>query len=346
MRVTGTLGPAWDRMVRLLFRPFGIGTWFSFGVIFFLQSCMEGGSNSNFRVPSSSGWGGGGGGGGGGTGSSGGATHHIGGALRGPFSGLPSSFDTGVIVGLLIGLAVALVALTLVALWLGTRGQMMAIRSVASGNALIGEAWTATGAAGRALFKFHLVLMGLGVVVFAPLVAVGVFLFLPIAREETSFDDAWPAFLALGGVAVLAALPFALVSALTSNFVAPVMLKEGLGARAAWKRFWNVARAHVGALFGYFILRIIFSIGAAIVGTIASFLTCCLGFLPVLHQTLMAPWYVFERAWSLEVLASLGPEFDLVTREPAVPYPMTPGYYSPYAPPPPPPPYGPYGPPR
>lgn len=51
MRVSETISPAWDTMDRLLFRPFNIGTWFSFGLLFGLQSCAEGGGGHSSRVP-------------------------------------------------------------------------------------------------------------------------------------------------------------------------------------------------------------------------------------------------------------------------------------------------------
>ena len=120
-----------------------------------------------------------------------------------------------------------------------------------------------------------------------------------------------PTFIGLGVVLLLVMIPFALVGAMARNFVAPIMLKHGLTAREGWKRFWAVGKDHVGSIIGFFVLRIVVAIGAGIVGTIAAVCTCCLGFLPILHQTLMAPYYVFERAWTLEVLASMSPDFDL-----------------------------------
>ena len=54
-----------------------------------------------------------------------------------------------------------------------------------------------------------------------------------------------------------------------------------------------------------------FSLVAALAGVLGALLTCCLGFLPVIHQTIMAPYYVFERAWTLEILASMSPDLDL-----------------------------------
>lgn len=164
---------------------------------------------------------------------------------------------------------------------------------------------------GGALFKFHLAVLGIALVVMLPLVGVGAVLSLPAIQDGAAITNVLPALIGLGLVLLLAMLPFAVISAMARNFVAPIMLKHGLTAREGWKRFWAVGRAHVGSIIVIFLLRIVVAVGAGIVGMIAGVFTCCLGFLPVLHQTLMAPYYVFERAWALEVLASMSPDFDL-----------------------------------
>jgi hypothetical protein len=317
MRVTETMGPAWETMKRALFRPFNIGTWFSFGVVFFLQSCMEGGSTGGLNLPT-----GNGGGGGGSHGRHGDSNNNLAGFAHDLAASLPGALrdaigsngeppDTGLIVMILAIACVVAIPLILVMYWLGTRGQMMAIRSVAIGQADIGQLWSATRDAGGALFKFHLAVMGISLVVMVPLAIIGVVMCLPMIRGDASIDTLLPALIGLGVVLILVMIPFALVGAMARNFVAPIMLKHGLTAREGWKRFWAVGRSHVGAIIGFFALRILVAIGAGIVGTIAAVFTCCLGFLPVLHQTLMAPYYVFERAWTLEVLASMSPDFDL-----------------------------------
>ena len=89
------------------------------------------------------------------------------------------------------------------------------------------------------------------------------------------------------------------------------MWKDGTSSREAWKKFWSVGKNFIGQIVLFFVLRIVFSMLAGVIGVVAGFVTCCLGFLPVLHQTVMAPYYVFERAWTLEILASMGPEFDV-----------------------------------
>ena len=146
MDVTGTFGLAWERTKRVLFRPFDIGIWFSFGVIFFLQALLDGSGSFSGRFPSSS--------------------------RRGGASGLDLKevVDTvrtwvsdNMSLVIAIGATIAIVgaAFMLLLLWLGTRGQMMAIRSVMTGRATIGEHWRATRVAGWSLFKVH---VGIGLI--------------------------------------------------------------------------------------------------------------------------------------------------------------------------------------
>lgn len=339
MRVTESMGPAWETMKRILFRPFNIGTWFSFGFVFFLQSCMEGGGGgNNLRMPNMGGSSGGHGGGSGG--SSGDTGNNLAGLAHdllhsmGGADGLP---ETGVILIIAAIACVVAIPLIILALWLGTRGQMMAIRSVAIGQAQIGEQWNATREAGGKLFKFHLAMSGIGLVVFLPIIGGGALLALPVIKDGAPIESILAAIIGLAVVALLLMIPLFLVNAMARNFVAPIMLKHGLGAREGWKRFWAVGKNHVGGIFVFYVMRVLVGIGAGIVGIVAGFLTCCLGFLPVLHQTLMAPYYVFERAWTLEVLASMSPDFDVRgggggVQQPPMPYNQGGGGgYNPYA---------------
>ena len=325
------MGPAWERMKGMLFRPFSIGTWFSFGFIFALQSCIEGGGGNSFNVPN-----GGGGNSGGSHHRSGGddtnnaishfvhnafssisSAHHAAGAhgAAGAGSGDLSNFndmDPSVLLPVAIGIIVLLIPIFLVLYWLGARGQMMAIRSVAIGRADIGEAWSMTRAAGGPLFRFHLVVLALSVLVFAPLLGGGGFYGFTVYQDDPDHAEKLiPIALALVLVLFVLAIPFLILNGLARNFVAPLMLKDGTSAREAWKKFWSVGHHFIGQIALFFVLRIVFSMLAGIVGVIGGFVTCCLGFLPVLHQTLMAPYYVFERMWTLEILASMGPDFDL-----------------------------------
>ena len=309
MRVTESIGPAWETMKRLLFRPFNIGTWFAFGLMFALQSCVEGGGTSSFRIPDLGNHGSSGSGSSSGNPSSDAIMNVLPGDLLAR-AGLPA-IGTAELV--LIGLVFLVVVIPLVLLfqWLGSRGQMMSIRAVATGEADVGGAWNATRASGGRMFKFHLAVAALMLVVVVPLVGAGAALLIPVLRDEARVDGLLPLLLPLCLPGLLALVPFAIVRSLARNFVAPIMLKHDIGAREAWKRFWAIGKDHVGSLVVFWLVGFAFAIGAAIASVIGGLLTCCLGFLPILHQTVMAPYYVFERAWTLEILASMSPDFDV-----------------------------------
>ncbi len=307
MRVTESMAPAWETMKRLLFRPFRLGTWFSFGLVFFLQSCVDGDGNGAFNLPDRD-W----------FGDRSETASDLSNVAKTPrllhemFDPHAGSLDTGLLVVIAIVVCVTVILLVLLTLWLGTRGQMMAIRGIAVGRSDVGLLWNETRAAGNALFKFHLALSGLALLALVPALVVGAMFALSLRGQRSpSFSSFVPVLVTVIVVALLVVLPLLLVQAMLRNFVAPIMLKDGVSAREGWRRFWAVGRGHVGSIVVFFVLRILLGVGAGIVGVIASFLTCCLGFLPIVHQTLMAPYYVFERAWTLEVLASMSPHFDL-----------------------------------
>ncbi|MDB4946290.1 MAG: hypothetical protein JWP97_5824 [Labilithrix sp.] len=342
MRVTETMGPAWETMKRVLFRPFNLGTWFSFGLVFFLQSCVEG--SGSFNLPNGNTFGGKSHGSGGGHGDTSdsmlGVLRELAGLgqhakARGPLVDALSGMDTGMMIGIAVVAVIVAIPLVVLAYWLGTRGQMMAIRAVAEERCDVGTLWRETKPAGTLLFKFQLVLVALSLVVVLPLAGVGAVAALPVIRDGQRIETVLPLLLGLGALLLLVMLPLSIVSAMARNFVAPLMLKHGLTARQGWVRFWAVGKQHVGSIIGFFCLRFAVYLGATLVGTLASLLTCCLGFLPVLHQTLMAPYFVFERAWTLEALASMSADFD-VRRQggpmpPQGPWQGGPAPYNPYA---------------
>ena len=292
MDATGTVGRAWDRMRKALF-PFDFGNWISYGVIFFLQSLVEG---SGLSFPST------------GSRSSG-----RGGSAR------PDWRETAVDVqrwidankGSLVLIAsvtiVLVLALGVLMLWLGARGQMMSIRAVATGRAAIGEHWDATRVAAWSLFKMHLVLSGVAFFVGAPLAGLAAFRLLDLAVIGAPDDVIVTAMIPFVVVGSVLALVLMTITSILRNFVAPVMQQCHMNVGQAWSHFAGAASGHWGSIVLFFVIRFFFALGAAIVAFVVGLCTCCIGALPVLHQTLMAPWYFFERAYGLEAIESLGP---------------------------------------
>ena len=105
---------------------------------------------------------------------------------------------------------------------------------------------------------------------------------------------------------VLSLLAAGVLNLALRDFVAPLQMIRNVGAKDAGSVFLSMLSAHPGLLIGYALLKFATGIGVSIVVVIACVLTCCIGALPLIHQTLFQPVYYAERAWSLKLLAQLG----------------------------------------
>ncbi len=111
------------------------------------------------------------------------------------------------------------------------------------------------------------------------------------------------------------------------NFVAPVMLRFDLGAGEAWSHFRSAASGSFGSIALFFLIRVALGVGVGLLAFVVTLCTCCIGALPVLQQTLMAPWLFFERAYGLYAIESLGPDMKMLDEldDRPAPYPPPPG---------------------
>jgi hypothetical protein len=301
MDVTGAVSRALARSQRVLFRPFNIGLWFAFGFVFFLASLIDpiGGYSGRFELPDFS---------------------------HGPSApktlpDLPdippeiAQHQATILVALsiagLIGLAVGVVVT-----WVGCRGLMMSYRSVSMGFVAIGESWRETAKAANALFRFSLLLGGVLLLVSIPLVALAVTgvmgLYESGERSVSPFLLAVVPHLVVLGVLGLFA---ALVSFVTRTFIAPFLLFFPCTVREAWARFFRVLRSDPIGVVLFIVLRTVLAILVGVFSSIVATCTCCVGGLPVLHQTVLAPILFFDRAFTLHTLASIGPEYAMMAPE-------------------------------
>ena len=352
MDAFGAIGPAWDRMSKLLFRGGGPAVWFALGFVFFLQSCVEDGGgggigsinnlgkfgNSRSSTP---------------FGRSGSASpDHV-------FDEMFGDAVTGLSEHLVLIIAITLfvvVPLALVASWLGARGRAMAIAAVAREGLTIGELWNSTAATGQRIFYFQLIMTLIGLVITTPLAAYGIFaIALPLIHKETTLQAIFanPAPLVAIGIATVAmTIPLGVMGSLFRNFVFPLSVRDKVGLGESWRTFWRAGSNHIGGLFVFFFARFLIQFTFVFLNVIVMVCTCCIGALPYLRQVILSPFYVFERAHALYALESLGPEFKVIDAGvpggpdqggfggpfggPGVEYPGTFGYKpttNPYAPP-------------
>jgi hypothetical protein len=311
-------------MVQMLFRPFNLSKWFTLGFCAFLAELGEGSGGGNFRFPT-----GGGGGGGGpprpapgpfpgpgripgpgrpGTGSPGGAGDESFDAV------LQQVKDFLVSYGWIVALAaLVMIALVVVLMWVRARGKFMFLEGVAYNRAAVVEPWKRLRPLANAFFRVDLVVAILGLLSLG-LVLAGAFLVaLPDIRAETFGGGALAAIIGGGLLLLVVSIGFGLVQAIAEDFLVPLMYLRGTGVGPAWREFRTaIVPGNAGSLVVFYLMRIVLGIAGAMVMTLGTCLTCCIGGLPYVSSVLFLPVFVFNRSFSLYYLRQFGGQYNLL----------------------------------
>jgi hypothetical protein len=308
--VTEPIEPAYDRVKRMLFKPFNFGRWITIGFCAWLAGLGEAGSGGSFN-------------------SSNPAFHnHREQATEQVrhFYHLATNFVLGNlswIVPLAVFLVLALLAFGLLVLWLNCRGKFMFLHCVALDKAEVDAPWRQFADAGNSLFWFRLGLGLMGAVVTLPLLAlIGLDIFQMVTRGGPNVAGVMLA-VALGFVFLLFAIVFALIQKFLADFVVPIMFLRGGNCLAGWREFWGLLSAHPGQFTLYILFQIVLGIAIGIIVSMAVLVTCCIAgcllALPFLGTVFFLPVLIFKRAYSLYFLAQFGPQYDVFPPAPAAP---------------------------
>ena len=298
-------------MVVILFRPFDLGKWFVIGFSAFLAGLLTGGNgingsfNNNFEpdkfrgsASSSSS----------GTGSV--DLHQLNDQVRQAFS----SLDLGLIIFIGVLLVVFFIALTLLLIWLGARGQFMFLDNIVRNRAEISLPWRFYARQANSFFLFYLLLSFLCFVLLVPLVVVGILMALPLFHQGR-----WPVggeilgFLALGAVYIGVSIVVTIVLFVFREFGIPLMFRQGLLARPAFVGAMKLIAAYPGSIAVFLLLRIAIFIGTAVICILICCFTCCIGMLPYIGTVLLLPVLIFVRCFTLDCLGQFGPAYDAFT---------------------------------
>jgi hypothetical protein len=285
--VIDALGEAISHTRQKLF-PFTFSGWITLGFVSLLESCGSGSGT-------------------------GGIQNRLGNSAGGPGSmSDPIRFFEGIygwIAGhmlLFVGALMFIMVVSLVLMWLRARTIFVYIDDVATGRFDLARPWDQHGAMADSFFGLSLVVQGAAFIVLVLIVGLGT-LFVVWARAQD-----WAA-----GVILMAVVPIAFIFVLCllaaatmdmalRDFIAPIQIAHGLGAREAGSLFLSMLTGNLGLMIGYVVLKFLVGIVVGLVLFVGMCLTCCLGALPVVNQTLFQPIYYAERAWSLKLLAQMG----------------------------------------
>lgn len=294
-----SFGRAWDGMVTRLFKPFRMGKWFALGFTAWLAGLMDS-SSGGFSIP-------------------GNRDLETLRTVDFDFAAFWHEHGQMLILGG-IAVAVVIIALSILFLWLSSRGKFMFLRNAIDDTALISPHWHAYGREASSLFRWQLGFMALTLIAFAVIAAAAALLLWPaIQRHE------WTApAIALTAVLVFVTVTLFIVTSVIhlflNDFIVPVMLKHGLRTNEAWSYCRPAMSRHIPQLILYILFRMVIVIGigfAVLLGIIVT--CCCLGALlviPYVGAVAMLPASLLLRLYSVEYMRGFGADFDLT---PAVP---------------------------
>lgn len=283
-------------LVRARLFPFRLDRWLPLGFVTFLDRCGRTGGGSS-----------------GGSGRLPGSGSDIG--SGGPsFEEAIDNAKDWINEHLVVVLAVGAIALVLlvtiiaVVLWLNSRGVFMYADNVASGRFDIARPWREHANLAWSYFgwTFGLSLVGglVALLFVVPIIFFVISLFSSGASPLPIFG-----IIGLGLMLIVWAIVVNLFSLVLRDFAVPLQILLDVRTGKALGVALGIVRANLGSFVIYVLLKIVFAIVTGITALLAGCFTCCLGFLPVIHHTLLQPLYYFERAWSLCLLRQAG--YDL-----------------------------------
>lgn len=279
------LGEAISHMREKLF-PFSFAGWITLGFVSLLESCGSGSGGGGLR-------------------------DKLNGSDSGPLPDPATLIETafGWIAAhmiLFVSILMVVMLLSLLFMWIRSRTVFVYIDDVATGRFDLVRPWGEHGSHADSFFILSLLVQGASFILMVLILGLGGFFVLWARANEWSGLAMGLGLLPLVFLLFLAVVVAAILGLILRDFVAPLQLARNVGAREAAGVFLSILAANPGLIIGYAVLKFAVSIAVGIVVVLGSCLTCCIGALPLVNQTLFQPIYFAERAWSLKLLAQLG----------------------------------------
>lgn len=286
--VIDPVNDALNRVKLLLFGPFEMKKWFVIGFCAWLANLGK------------SGGGGGGGGSGGGFGE----------IKNTVINHLPVIIIVGTIIFLVI------LAITILVLWLSSRGKFMFLHCVAKNKAEVKVPWQKYSREGNSLFLFR---FAAGVIVFIFIALfVGAIIF-GVVLLQRSGEWTWPIGICAIVIPALFLIPAVIVTILffkfTKDFVVPIMYVNGCTCVEAWGQFWDLLKLNKWNFTLYILFQILISIVVSTILIAFVCITCCIAgclmLIPYIGTVVLLPVLVFNRSYCLYYLGQYGRAYNV-----------------------------------
>jgi len=284
---------AFERMRALLFQPFDLARWLTIAFTAWLATLGNGGGGFRVNLPAPQD-----------------GRHHV------SVAAIRSYVHEHLwLIIALVGLVCLIsLAVSLVLLWLGSRGRFMFLDNAVTGRAAVVEPWRKYRRPGNSLFVWRLV-YGLAVLaVVVLIIGVGVALAWPAIRAR-AFGLSALVGISVGALLLTVFLVInGFVLVFLEDFIIPLMYKYEMWATAAWRLWLTRWRAQPGVFLLYGLLRFAFSLAVGLGVALFACLTCCCCcwlLIPYINVAILLPVLAWERYWGPEFLRQFGPDYDV-----------------------------------
>lgn len=298
--VIDPIGPAFEEVKTILFKPFDLGKWFVIGFCAWLAFLGSGGP-------------------GGGSGGRGGRFPDAHEAFGQAKEFVLENLDW--IIPVVIFVVMLGIVLWLVFTWLSSRGRFMFLHCVAENKAEVKVPWAKFRQHGNSLFLFRIVLglIGFAAVGLPILLTVGCVVMM-IAGDGAIVIGVL-GIVMTGLIAVAIAIVFAVIGKFTTDFVVPIMFLRTTSCTAGWREFLTILSANKSRFVLYILFQIVINIVIGVIISMGFCIGCCLCcvslllLIPYIGTVILLPVLVFKRAYSLLYLQQFGPELDVFRPE-------------------------------
>ena len=219
------------------------------------------------------------------------------------------------IIPLAVILFALVVVISVICLWISSRGKFMFLDNVVHNRALVKAPWKEYSAVGNSLFWWRLVFLLIMSLLLVGIIG-GSAVYLISTFDQDNLSVAWISVLTIGILALMAISLMAIyISILLEDFVIPMMYRDGLSSTTAWRRFLALHNSHPGRFVLYFFWKAVLGIASAMIVVMAILITCCFALIiliiPYLGAVLLLPVTVFSVDLGPEFLRQFGEEYDL-----------------------------------
>jgi hypothetical protein len=297
--VIDPISPAIQRVKDILFKPFDLGKWFTIGFCAWLAYL---------------GCGGGGGGGGHWN-----ALHEQRTKIAEGVNSAKEYFLDNLcwIIPVAVIVAVLIIGISILIVWLNSRGKFMFLHCVATNKSEVKVPWHKFRKHGNSLFLFRIVLDIIGLAIVAVPILGIVLLIITMVTKTVPMIASIPGIIIFGLIIFALLIALSLVRKFTFDFVAPIMFLQTASCVAGWREFLTILSVNKAGFALYILFQIVIAIAIGTIIFIGFCIGCCfccaslLLLIPYIGTVILLPLFVFKRAYSLYYLRQFGPGFDV-----------------------------------